>query len=127
MSSSKISSWMENINGNNSEMNSNMYRNRENPEMQLSVYKRDKSSRSNASNKRRKKKHHMSIGLPIEKQKTVDTTKPKNFTNQLISLIQQIHSPTGETSHNHSHSEVYSQSNKRIIQSKSGQHYKAAK
>lgn len=109
-------------------MNSNLYRNRENHELQNSVYKRNKSSRSNVSNKRKnKKRHHLSIGQPVEKQKTIDNTKPKNFTNQLISLIQQIHSPVGEKSHNHSHSEVYSQGTKRIVQSKSGQHYKAAK
>lgn len=117
---------MENLNnGPSSEMNSNIYRNHDNPELHQSLYKRTKSNRSNVStNKRKKKKHHLSIGMPLEKQKTIDNTKGKNFTNQLVSLIQQIHSPVGE-SHNHSHSEVYS--NKRIIQSKSGQHYKAAK
>lgn len=128
LSSSKISSWAEAMtSGGAGEMSSNLYRNRETLEPQTSTYKRNKSSRSNASTKRKRKKHHLSIGQPLEKQKTIDNTNKKNFTNQLITLIQKLHSPKNNKSHNHSHSEVYSQGVKKIVRSKNGQHYKAAK
>lgn len=107
-------------------MSSNLYRNRETMDPQTSTYKKNKSSRSNASTKRKRKKHHLSIGQPLEKQKTIDNTNKKNFTNQLISLIQKLHSPKNNKSHNHSHSEVYSQGVKKIVRSKNGQHYKAS-
>lgn len=106
-------------------MSSNMYRNRENPETSQSNYKRHKSSRSNVSNKRKKKKHQLSIGQSVEKQKSSALPAKNTFATQLISLIQQLHSPNAEKSHNHSQSEVYTQNFKRIVQSKSGQHYKA--
>lgn len=76
------------------------------------------------SNKRKKKKHQLSIGKPYESH-TIDNTNQNTFATQLISLIQQLHSPSGDKSHNHSQSEVYNQNLKRIVHSKNGQHYKA--
>jgi hypothetical protein len=126
MSTSKIASWVEAANhGASSELNSNLYRNRDNPETTQSTVKRHKSYRSTVSNKRKKRKHQMSIGTSLEKQKSFANPSKNTFATQLISLIQQLHSPSVEKSHNHSQSEVYTQNFKRIVQSKSGQHYKA--
>jgi hypothetical protein len=125
-SSSKISSWVEEMNNNaGSEMNSNIYRNVENSQQN---HTRNKSSRSHVSTKKKRKKHYSSIGQSLEKHKTVDNTKPPNFTNQLISLIQKIHSPKGaKVSHNHSHSEVQSNAVKRMVQPKNRHSYKVVK
>lgn len=138
-SSSKISSWVEAMNnGTNSEMNSNMYRNNEGSAPSQG---RAKSNRSHVSTKKKRKKHYSSISQALE-NKTFDGSKPKNYTKQLISLIQKIHSPNmlktsstespkqicsseilklwtnTKTSHNHSLSEVQSQAVKRIIPAK---------
>jgi len=122
--SSKISSWAEMIgNGVNSEMSSNIYRTKENHDTNNGC-KKSKSWRRSGSNKRKRKKHHLSIGQHCESN-TIDNTNQNTFATQLISLIQQLHSPSGEKSHNHSQSEVYNQNIKSIVHSKSGQHYKA--
>jgi len=124
-SSSKFSSWVDAINnGATSEINSNMYRNWENTALQPN---RTKSSRSNVSTKKKRKKHYSSIGQALEKQKTVDVSRQNNFTNQLLTLIQNIHSPKNPKSHNHSHSEVQSQAVKRIVQPKNRHSYKVSK
>mmetsp|Transcript_10592 Transcript_10592/g.9338 ORF Transcript_10592/g.9338 Transcript_10592/m.9338 type:complete len:182 (+) Transcript_10592:1297-1842(+) len=74
------------------------------------------------SNKRKPKKHQLSIGHTFETN-TIDNTNQNSFATQLISLIKQLHSPS-EKSHNHSQSEAYSQNFKKIVHSKKGQHYK---
>lgn len=103
-------SWMEALNNENtSEINSNMNRICENSASIQNPYKRNKSSRSNGSNKRKAKKNFSSIEQPVEKYNGLNTSKQNNFTNQLISLIKNIHSPKSGKTHNHSHSEVYSQ------------------
>jgi len=111
-------------NGATSEMNSNLYRNVKNNSH--SNNHRNKSSRSNVSH-RKKKKHYSSIGQTVEKWKTGDLIQPKNFTDQLISLIQKIHSPKASKSHNHSQSEVTSQTAKRMINGRHPPNYKVAK
>ena len=125
VSSSKLSSWADvKNNGANSEINSNMYRNREKPWDEYHMKSKSKSWRRSVSNKRKSKKHHLSTGLTCDSN-TMDNTNQNTFATQLISLIQQLHSPSNEKSHNHSQSEVYSQNFKKIVHSKSGQHYKA--
>lgn len=125
-SSSKLSSWVEVMNnGSTSEISSNLYRN-----IESRPYPgRNKSSRSNASTKKRvhKQKHHSSTNQPLEKQKTVDVTNPANFTTQLFTLINKIHSPKSSKSHNHSHSEVQSKAVKRIVNPKNRYSYKVSK
>lgn len=76
-------------NGTNSEMNSNIYRNNEGS---VPSQGRAKSNRSHVSTKKKRKKHYSSISQALE-NKTFDGSKPKNYTKQLISLIQKIHSP----------------------------------
>ena len=95
LSSSKISCWVDAKNTcANSELNSNLYRNVENPESYSTYKSKQKSSRSHVTNsKRKKKKHHVSTGQSLEKQRTIDTAKG-TFAQQLISLIHQMHSPS---------------------------------
>ena len=129
LASSKISSWTDVV-GATSEMNSNVYRNKENQDINTfypkNHQKMSKSCRRSGSTKRkRKQKHHLSVNNNYESN-TVDNTNQNTFATQLISLMHQLNSPSGERkSHNHSQSEAYSENFKRIVHSKSGQHYKA--
>ena len=111
-------------NGATSEMNSNIYRNVDSTQISQG---RNRSTRSTVSCKKKRKKHYSSIGQTLEKQRTVDVSRSKNFTNQLISLIQKIHSPKSIKSHNHSHSEVQSQAVKCIVKPKNRHSYKVSK
>lgn len=118
IASSKISSWTDAVgNITNSEMNSNIYRSKENQDMNAASYKKTKSCRRSGSTKRKRKKHQLSVGLGYESN-TIDNTSRNTFATQLISLIHQLHSPKDEKSQNN-------QNFKKIIHSKSGQHYKA--
>jgi len=79
ISSSKLSSLVEVMHkGVSSELNSNLYRGLDNPEFSTSTYKKAyKSSRGNGGSKKRKvKKDQLSIGNSLERQRTIDNTRP---------------------------------------------------
>ena len=79
--------------GTNSDVNLNMYRDTKNTTQEHSQYKRNKSSRSNNSNPRKKKKLYTSMAHTVDKRNNLDQNNQNEWANQLISLIQKMHSP----------------------------------
>lgn len=76
--------------------------------------KRNKSTKSNGSNARKKDKYYASVAKSIDKRATGNNLNKNDLNNQFIEIVKNLNSPNqGVKSHNHSHSEVYSQKPKK--------------
>ena len=113
LSSSKITSWIEALNNYScSDIGMNKVEETNHNEVNI---KRNKSSRSNGSNMRKKDKYYTSIAKTIDKRMNCGNLIKNDLNNQFIEIVKNLHSPPNQNlkSHNHSHSEVYSQKAKK--------------